>query len=79
MKYRNIFLLTIGLLLSLTVHSQKLTVENMQVTNDLSASQYRRADLNGEPCGLVKVSLAAVGATFEGSVIQPVEYKTGEY
>ena len=79
MKYRNIFLLTIGLLLSLAVHAQKLTVENMQVTNDLSASQYRRADLNGEPCGLVKVSLAAVGATFEGSVIQPVEYKTGEY
>ena len=72
MKYRNIFLLTIGLLLSLAVHAQKLTVESMQVTNNLSASQYRRADLNGEPCGFVKVCLTVVGATFEGSVIQPL-------
>ncbi len=79
MNYRNIFLLTLGLLLSLAVHAQKLTVESMQVTNDLSASQHRQADRNNEPCGLVKVSLATVGATFEGNVIQPVEYKTGEY
>ncbi len=79
MNYRNIFLLTIGLLLSLTLHAQKLTVESMQVTNDLSASQFRRVDRNNEPCGLVKVSLATTGATFEGNVIQPVEYKTGEY
>ena len=61
------------------MHAQELTVESMQVTNDLSASQYRRADLNGEPCGLVKVRLATLGATFEGNVIPPVEYKTGEY
>ena len=79
MKYRNILLLTLGLLLSLAVHAQKLTVESMQVTNDLSASQFRRADRNNESCGLVKVSLATTGATFEGNVIQPVEYKTGEY
>ena len=79
MKYRNIFLLTIGLLLSFAVHAQKLTVESMQVTNDLSASQHRRADHNNELCGLVKVSLATTGATFEGNVIPPVEYKTGEY
>ncbi len=79
MNYRNIFLLTLGLLLSLAVHAQELTVKGMQATSDLSASQYRRPDLNGEPCGLVKVSLATTGATFEGSVIQPVEYKTGEY
>ena len=61
------------------ISAQKLTVESMQVTNDLSASQYRRADRNSEPCGLVKVCLATAGATFEGNVIQPVEYKTGEY
>ena len=65
--------------LSLPSSAQKLTVDGMKVTNDLSASQYRRADLNGEPCGLVKVSLTARGATFEGSIIEPVEYKTGEY
>ena len=63
----------------MSLHAQKLTVESMQATYDLSASQYRRIDLNSEPCGLVKVSLAARGATFEGSVIEPVEYKTGEY
>ena len=61
------------------VHAQELTVKSMQATNDLSASQHRRADRNNEPCGLVKVSLATTGATFEGNVIPPVEYKTGEY
>jgi len=46
---------------------------------DLSASQYERSDLAGQPCGLVKVQLATTGARFEGNVIGQVEYKTGEY
>ena len=80
MKYRNIFLLTIGLLLSLAVHAQKLTVEGMTASSfDLSASQYERKDLAGHVCGLVKVQLAAAGAQFEGNVIGNPEYKTGEY
>ena len=78
MKKAGIFILFV-FIASMSLQAQKLTIESMQATNDLSASQYRRADLNGEPCGLVKVSLAARGATFEGSVIEPVEYKTGEY
>lgn len=80
MKYRNIFLLTIGLLLSLTVHAQKLTVERMAASSfDLSASQYEERDLAGQACGLVKVQLAEEGAKFEGNVFGQVEYKTGEY
>jgi hypothetical protein len=60
--------------------AQKLTVESMMIAgNDISASQYERKDLIQQPCALVKVQLAAMGAQFEGNVIQPVEYKTGEY
>lgn len=76
---RNNLLVLFLLMITQAVSAQKLTVESMQATNDLTASQQRRQDLNGEPCGLVKVSLATTGATFEGNVIQPVEYKTGEY
>ena len=59
--------------------AQDLTVREMRATNDISASRFRRTDLNGDPCALVKVRLAAEGAKFEGNVIPPVEYHTGEY
>ncbi len=59
--------------------AQELTIKDMSATNDLSASQYRRNDINGEPCALIKVQLATEGATFEGNVITPVDYKSGEY
>ena len=60
--------------------AQKLTVEKMTASPmDLSASQYRRMDLAGEACALVKVQLTAKEVGFEGNVIQPVEYKGGEY
>ena len=68
---RQIILISISLLLTLAVHAQELTIDGMKVTNDLSASQYRRMDLNKEPCGLVKVRLAEAGASFEGNVIKP--------
>lgn len=48
-------------------------------TNDLSASQYRSNDINGQPCALVKVQLAVSNVDFEGNVIKPIEYKGGEY
>ena len=76
---RNNLLILFLLMITQAVSAQKLTVESMQATNDLSASQHRRQDLNGDPCGLVKVRLATAGATFEGNIIQPIEYKTGEY
>ena len=68
------------LIAAFDVCGQKLTVEKMEVAPmDLSASTQLRNDRNGNPCGLVKVQLAAVGAQFEGNVIGDVAYKTGEY
>ena len=67
-------LIVICLLLALATQAQKLTVESMTLAgNDISASQYKRMDRNNEPCGLVKVRLATMGAQFEGNVIPPVE------
>lgn len=78
MKTKNIILLLVCLV-SGHIQAQKLTVQGMKATNDLSASQERRKDLNNEMCGLVKVRFAEDKATFEGNVISPVTYKDGEY
>jgi len=49
---------SILLLLPLMAVAQELTVKRMEVAgSDLSASVYPRNDLNGNPCGLVKVQL----------------------
>ena len=79
MSVKHQILFVICLLLALTASAQELTIKGMQATNDLSASQYKRNDINEHPCALIKVQLATMGATFEGNVIQPVEYKAGEY
>ena len=76
---RIIFLL---LLLStmLGMQAQELTVKSLEVAPmDLSASTQPRNDLNGNPCALVKVQLAAGGASFEGNIIGDVAYSKGEY
>lgn len=75
--YRRLLLFLI--LIANLSYAQELTVKGLQATNDLSASEHRRVDINKENCGLVKVSLAVSGAEFEGNVIPPVEYKSGEY
>ncbi len=60
--------------------AQSLIVKSMSESSiDISASHYDRFDINGVPCALVKVQLAAVGARFEGNIIGDVIYKTGEY
>ena len=79
MRVKRIILLICCLLAVLGLSAQELTVKEMKSTNDLSASQYRRKDLVGEACALVKVQLTAKEVGFEGNVIQPVEYKGGEY
>lgn len=64
----------------LTASAQELTVKQMTAAgNDISASQYRVNDINGQPCGLVKVQLAAEGVKFEGNIIPPVKNDAGEY
>ena len=78
MSFRTAILI-VTLVFQLPILAQELAVKEMKATNDLSASQYRRNDLNGQPCALVKVLLATTGATFEGNFIPPVEYKSGEY
>ena len=60
--------------------AQKLTVEGMTlVEDDQSAVMEKRTDIGGNPCALVKVKMAAEGAAFGGNVIQPVNYRDGEY
>ena len=78
MKQLLVFL--IGCWTMLGISAQELTVKSMTAAPmDLSASLYERKDLNNKPCALVKVQSAAVGTQFEGNVIPPAEYKTGEY
>ena len=63
----------------LTGFAQEMRVGSMElVPLDVSASRHVRTDLNGDACALVKVSLPE-GAVFEGNVIAPSEYRTGEY
>ncbi len=77
---KRIFLIILACWAMLSVASaQELTVKEMKATNDISASQYERKDLNGQACALIKVSLPSPGVLFEGNVIEPVEYKTGEF
>lgn len=47
--------------------------------SDLSASSNLVNDINGNPCGLVKVISNDKSLSFEGSVIGTPEYKNGEY
>ena len=80
MKIRHLVLTICSLLLAVTAGAQELTVKKMEVAPmDLSASTQPRNDRNGNPCALVKVQLAAPGASFEGNVIGDSEFKKGEY
>lgn len=79
---RTIFITIIFLLsgfLSPMYASEPLVVDKLihRIT-DLSATQAPK-DLNGNPCGLLKVITNDKSMTFEGSVIGTPEYKNGEY
>lgn len=59
--------------------AQELVVSNFHADPaDLSAVVHQVADLNGDPCALIKVGLTEAGATFEGDIIK-AEQKDGEY
>lgn len=74
------WLILLFLLSATGCFAQRLTVESMEPAPlDLTAVAKPVLDYNNEECGLVKVRLAARDAVFEGNVIPPVEYKTGEY
>ena len=78
---KRIYLITLACwVMLISASAQKLTVESMTVAgNDISASQYRKNDLTGKPCALVKVQMASSNAKFEGNVIPPTKYDAGEY
>lgn len=60
--------------------SQELIVESFSPAyTDLSAATMQRTDVNGNPCGLVKVQTILQGMTFEGNVIGDAENHNGEY
>ncbi len=72
---------TLILLLSIvSASAQKLTIESFSLdASDITASSQQRLDGNGEPCALVKVQLAAPGATFDGNLVGDVAYKVNQY
>ena len=77
-----IVLMVICLMCAITTWAQDLKVRSFSVAEgDLSARTHERVDANKMPCGLVKVQLAAPGATFDetGFVIGNVERRGSEY
>lgn len=63
---------------SLKVFSQPLKVTSFKQTNDLTASRIEKRDINGNPCGLIKVWLPITDAKFVGNVVETT-YKNGEW
>ncbi len=82
MNVHRVIMILLCLLCAVSTWSQKLTVESFGIAQrDLSARTHERVDANKMPCGLVKVQLAAAGATFDetGFVIGNVERRGSEY
>ncbi len=79
---RSVFLM-LSLLTSMSLSSQKLTVESMRLlANDATAMAFenQRQDLNDDYAGIVKVMLAANGAKFQGGgVMEHKLYEISEY
>lgn len=76
---KRVFVVLLSCLLFGSLYSQELKVNDFHVdSSDLSAVVHQVADLNGDPCALIKIGLAETGATFEGDIIKSEE-KGGEY
>lgn len=73
-----VFLTLILLGSSLAVFAQTLKVTDFKRTNDLSAVRFPVNDINGVPCGLIKIWLPLPDAKFIGNVMKSV-YKNGEW
>ena len=75
-------LLFLAMLLPTLTYAQKLSVESLQLDpSDVTAnlSENLIQDNNGDYAGLVKVKLAAPGATFEGLVLKQQVHSASEY
>ena len=76
---KHFLLLAMIMLAALCASAQEMRVLSMRMESmDLTAATHQRLDLNGVPCAVVKVQMPE-GAPFGGSIIEPVEYRTGEY
>ena len=77
---KKIFFAAVLLCFSLcSLYAQELTMSDFHVdSSDLSAQVHQVADLNGDPCALIKVGLTVPDAKFEGDIVKS-EYKDGEY
>ena len=79
---RILFLLSLLLFGGVTLLAQELTVKTFeQRTRDLTAKvKPRTAPVNGDPCALVRVQVAAPNCVFEGGyIVGEVEQGFGEY
>lgn len=64
---------------SFTVFAQPLKVTSFYANSrDLSASRFEKKDINGVPCGLIKVWLPMSDVKFVGNVLD-YSYKNGEW
>ena len=73
-----VFITLILLGSSVSVFAQNLKVTDFKRTSDLSAVRFPVEDINGVPCGLIKVWLPLPDAHFVGNVMKSV-YKNGEW
>lgn len=61
-------------------HAQDIEIKNfVSLDNDQTAVANLRNDINGIPCGVVKVFFKDDGAEFEGNVMGDVDFTGGEY
>ncbi|MGM9799628.1 MAG: formylglycine-generating enzyme family protein [Muribaculaceae bacterium] len=80
MVFKSVMVVIMLSVVSFTASGQDMIIRSFEAMPfDVSASMHKRYDLNNQPCALVKVLLAATGATFEGNVIGNVEYNVSEY
>ena len=61
---KKIFILTILFVFGASIKgfSQALQVTSFKQTSDLTASRFEKTDINGEPCGMIKVGLPLADA-----------------
>lgn len=77
---RIILILSIILSFSPTIFAQNLKVSDFRHDQtDITAQAEPVADLNGEPCALVKVSLSVPDAVFEGDITKQEDKGKSEY
>ena len=70
----------VSVAVTLCVVAQEVSVKRFEVaTFDISASTEQRLDLNGDACALLKVQFPVEDIKFEGNVVGPCEFRSGEY